>query len=166
MRILSDGPIPTDPESLRSWRDRTLFRLLHRATRSEQAETAARVRQRGHPRVNLSYATVLSNLDTTGTTISDLARRVGITRQAASQQLAVIERTGYVRRVADPADSRVVLVQSTAKGERLLRTALQVVAELEAEYAQSLGAPNFERLKALLIELVDQIDPGGWLEER
>jgi DNA-binding MarR family transcriptional regulator len=150
-------------DDLRAWRDATLYRLLFRASRAEMAETLARLRARGHPTATPSYTTLLSNLDTEGTTISALARRAGITRQAASQQLEVIERDGYVARHPDPNDGRAWLVRQTPKGRALLEDALAIVAELEAEYADVLGEQQLRRLKALLSDLVAHSDPGGAL---
>ena len=147
----------------RAWRDATLYRLLFRASRAEMAETLARLRARGHETATTSYTTLLANLDTDGTTISALARRAGVTRQAAGQQLDVIERDGYVVREPDPSDGRAWLIRQTPRGRALLDDALDVVAELEAEYAESLGSANLAKLKQLLQDLVAITDPGGTL---
>jgi DNA-binding MarR family transcriptional regulator len=161
---MSDGHLidAADPVALRAWRDATLYRLLFRASRTEMAETLDRL-QRHHRRATLAYTTLLANLDTEGTTISALARRAGVTRQAASQQLAEIERAGYVKRVAAPNDARAVLVQQTAKGRALLQDAIEIVAGIEAEYAEQLGADRVAQLKSLLGDLLAVIDPGGML---
>lgn len=155
--------VPVDPQALRAWRDATLYRLLFRAARAETTETVARIQRRGHPHVTLAYTSLLANLDTEGTTISALARRAGVTRQAASQRLAEIERHGYVTRAPDPSDGRAVIVRQTAKGRRLLRDALRVVADLEDEYARSLGAARLAALKEGLAAFVERVDPGGAL---
>jgi DNA-binding MarR family transcriptional regulator len=152
-----------DPAELRAWRDSTLYRLLFRASRAESTETVARIQARGHPTMTLGYANLLSNLDVDGTTISSLARRAGVTRQAASQQLVDIERDGYVVREPDPADGRAVLVRQTPRGRGLLATALEVVKGLEAEYAEAVGVEQLATLKRTLAALLTYIDPGGTL---
>jgi DNA-binding MarR family transcriptional regulator len=106
---------------------------------------------------------LLANLDTADTTISALARRCGVTRQAASQQLALLSQKGYVSRKPDPADSRAILVRRTAKGQALMRDALKIVAEIEAEYAGFLSGGRLAALKELLTDLVGHADPGGTL---
>src|ERR1700736_6552802 len=83
-----------DTEALRAWRDQTLYRLLLRATRAETTTTLQRSHQRGYTDISLSDTNLLANLDTEGTSISALARRAGVTRQAASQQIAALERAG------------------------------------------------------------------------
>jgi DNA-binding MarR family transcriptional regulator len=102
-------------------------------------------------------------LDTEDTTISALARRCGVTRQAASQQIALLDREGYVTRKPDPADSRAVMVGRTPRGEALLRDALEIVADIEADYAAHLGRERMAELKALLADLLGHADPEGRL---
>jgi len=145
--------LPDDPARLRAWRDATLYRLMLRASEAERRETLRRLRQRGYQDVTGTDTALLANLDTADTTISALARRCGVTRQA----------TGYVSRKPDPADSRAILVRRTAKGHALMRDGLEVVAEIEAEYAGVLGAGRLAALKELLTDLVGHSDPGGTL---
>jgi len=155
--------VPDDPARLRAWRDATLYRLMLRASEAERRETVSRLRQRGYQDVTNTDTTLLANLDTADTSISALARRCGVTRQAASQQLALLSQKGYVSREPDPADSRAILIRRTAKGQALMRDGLEVVAEIEAEYAGVLGARRLAALKELLTDLVGHVDPGGTL---
>jgi DNA-binding MarR family transcriptional regulator len=155
--------LPDDPAGLRAWRDATLYRLVLRASEAERRETLSRLRQRGYQDVTNTDTALLANLDTADTTISALARRCGVTRQAASQQLALLAQRGYVSREPDPADSRAILVRRTAQGHALMHDALEVVAEIEAEYAGFLGAGRLAALRELLADLVGHADPGGTL---
>jgi DNA-binding MarR family transcriptional regulator len=156
-------PIPDDTVALRAWRDATLYRLLLRASRAERIETLARIHRRGHTDATLTFTNLLANLDTEGTTISALARRAGITRQAASQQIAEIERAGYVTRRPDPRDARATIVEQTTEGRQLLQDALESVADIEAEYARLLGADRLEIVKSALAALLEHTDPEGTL---
>src|SRR5258708_38796736 len=92
-----------DPDDLRARREQMLLRLLMRLTRSMTDETIRRVQARGHHH-QPSYLRLLGNLDAQGTRIGALARRMGTTRQAASQLLQEIERQGFVERRDDPGD--------------------------------------------------------------
>ena len=125
--------IPSDPVALRAWRDATLYRLLMRASRAERSQTQARLQARGYEGISNSDTALLANLDTDGATVSALARRTGISRHAASQELFALERHGYIQREPDPGDGRALIVQRTDLGRRLLRDALEVVATIEAE---------------------------------
>lgn len=71
-----------------------------------------------------------------GLPVGQLAERVGIAIPAASGVADRLEKGGYVERVRDPRDRRVVLLRPTGKGReatRRLRTALEdtVAAALE-----------------------------------
>lgn len=152
-----------DDPTIRAWRDATLYRLLLRASRAETTATLARLRSRGYGDVTPTDTNLLANLDLGGTTISALARRAGVTRQAASQQLAVLERAGYVERRASETDGRVIIVRQTDRGRALLDDALDVVDELEQTYASLLGPERLATLKAALTDLLTRIDPAGTL---
>jgi DNA-binding MarR family transcriptional regulator len=152
-----------DDPAIRVWRDQTLYRLLLRATRAETTATLEQIRERGYPDVSLADTNLLANLDTGGTIISALARRAGITRQAASQQVAALERAGYVERRSSDTDGRAAVIHQAPRGRALLGDALDIVEGLEAGYAAALGAADIARLKRLLSRLLDHVDPAGAL---
>lgn len=159
---MSTRPSLDDP-GLRAWRDQTLYRLLLRASRAETTATLERLDGAGYHDVTLVDTNLLANLDTDGTMISALARRAGVTRQAASQQVAALERRGYVDRRASADDARAAIIHQTARGRALLDDALDIVAELESDYAEHLGSARTKTLKRLLTELLEHIDPLGAL---
>jgi DNA-binding MarR family transcriptional regulator len=113
--------------------------------------------------VSLTDTSLLANLDTEGTIISALARRAGITRQAAGQQVAALEKRGYIERRPSDSDGRAAVIYQTARSRALLNDALDIVEELEESYAQTLGPARLRNLKVLLSSLLDQIDPSGTL---
>jgi DNA-binding MarR family transcriptional regulator len=152
-----------DDPGLRAWRDQTLYRLVLRANRAETTATLERIAARGYDDVSLRDTNLLANLDTDGTIITALARRAGVTRQAASQQVAALERAGYVERGASDADGRAAVIYQTARGRALLEDALDIVDDLEAGYAADLGEAKLATLKKLLATLLDHIDPLGGL---
>lgn len=152
-----------DDPAIRAWRDQTLYRLLFRASRAETTATLDRVRRLGYTHVSLADTTLLANVDMAGTVISALARRAGITRQAASQRVAMLERAGYLARRSSDSDGRAAMVSRTPRGRALLDDALDIVEELEDGYAQILGAERCDALKTLLSSLLAHIDPSGTL---
>jgi len=156
-------PSLDDTTALRAWRDQTLYRLLLRAGRAETTTTLERIHQRGYTDITLSDTNLLANLDTDGTTISALARRAGVTRQAASQQIAALERAGYVERRSSDSDGRAVIIVQTRRGRALLKDALDIVEYLEAAYEEHLGQARLTDLKESLSSLLVRIDPIGTL---
>jgi DNA-binding MarR family transcriptional regulator len=152
-----------DPESVRSERERMLLRLLFRATHTMNSAMAERIRARGFPDFQPSFTQLLAHIDTEGTRIGAIARRLGTTRQATSQLLQEIEARGYVERVPDPDDGRAVIARHTASGRRILLTAIEVMLGIEEEYSAILGRDGLLRLKRLLKRLLDKADPSGAL---
>jgi DNA-binding MarR family transcriptional regulator len=156
-------PSLDDATALRAWRDQTLYRLLLRASRVETTTTLVALQARGYDDVSIADTNLLANLDTGGATITALARRAGVTRQAASQQVAALERAGYVERQSSPDDGRAVIVVQTARGRALLGEALDIVDDLETSYTSEIGPQAVAALKRSLRTFLDRVDPQGVL---
>ena len=97
--------------------------------------------------------------------VGDDRHRAGVSRQAAGQLLREIERCGYAELKASPHDARATIVQFTARGRKLLATVLELVEEIEDEFAAMLKPGEFEQVREALLRVANQIDPGGALGE-
>lgn len=58
-----------------------------------------------------------------GVRVGEIARNLGVKVPSATEQIIKLERTGLVRREADPADSRAVRVKLTAEGHAAVESA-------------------------------------------
>ena len=148
---------------LRAYRNSRLYRSLTRTLRVYNRVLIERLHARGFTDFSLAFPPMLSNLDTRGTPIGVLATRAGVTRQAAGQLLRQIADRGYVTLKPSPADARVTIVQFTARGRRLLNAVLELVMEIERDFALQLPAGEFDSLRQSLQSIADRIDPGGSL---
>ena len=106
-----------------------------------------RLAERGHAAVRPAHAAVFQYLDDTGTTVSTLAARAQMTKQAMAELVAHLERHGYVVRVPDPADRRAKLVQPTATGREVVAIAQELVPEIEEQIDATLGADRARELR-------------------
>jgi DNA-binding MarR family transcriptional regulator len=113
----------------------------------------ARLAERGHAAVRPVHSAVFEHIDDTGTTVSVLAERATVTKQAMAELVAHLEAHGYVTREPDPADRRAKLVRPTALGREVVGIAQQLVPELEAWAAELIGADRVAALQADLVEL-------------
>ena len=84
------------------------------------------------------------------TSISELARRLAISRQSLHQTVLVASERGLVELAADRDNQRVRLVRFTAAGKRMSRTVLAVDRSLERRLAKRIGADNVKLLKEIL----------------
>lgn len=93
--------------------------------------------------------------------VSELAARCEVTKQAISQLVVSLEELGLVRRVSHPTDKRVWLVQLSEEGERRLGAAILAYGEVEREWAALLGGEeSMQTVRAALITLVEHF--GDW----
>src|SRR5215213_4896990 len=89
------------------------------------------VAEHGHGVIRSAHSAVFQFLDDDGTTVSVLAQRAGITKQAMAELVAYLEEHGYVTRVPDPADRRAKLVLPTDRGREVVDLAQGLVPEIE-----------------------------------
>lgn len=82
--------------------------------------------------------------------VSELARRLAISRQSLHQTVLVASERGLVELAPDRDNQRVRLVRFTAAGKRMSRTVIAVDRSLERELARRIGADNVKRLKEIL----------------
>jgi DNA-binding MarR family transcriptional regulator len=112
-----------------------------------------RLAERGHPEVRPPHGNVFQFLDAEGTRVAVLAQRAQITKQSMAELVAHLERHGYVERLPDPHDRRAKLVRATPRGDEVYAIARQVVAEIEQQWTERLGAAKMRQLRELLQEL-------------
>ena len=89
--------------------------------------------------------------------IGELAARLGVSQQAASKSVADLERRGYVRREADPADGRTRRAALTARGEAAIAAGRRHRAAVEAELAERLGAERVEGARRTLVDVLEAL---------
>jgi DNA-binding MarR family transcriptional regulator len=83
----------------------------------------------------------------------DLAAEATMSKQAMNYLLGQLEILGYLERRDDPEDLRHKRVYMTDRGEATRQVIRAAVREVEAEWADELGAEDLEQLRALLIRL-------------
>jgi DNA-binding MarR family transcriptional regulator len=158
--------MPASPDSIarfRAYRNSRLYRSLTRTLREYNRRMVLGLHARGFEDFSPSFPAMLSNLDMAGTRIGVLAARGGVTRQAAGQLLREIERCGYVELRPSPDDARVTMVHFTARGRRLHAAVVELVERIEGEFAATITSGAFEQVRRGLLQIADDIDPGGAL---
>jgi DNA-binding MarR family transcriptional regulator len=112
---------------------------------------------RGFTDISPAHQPVMKVLGPEGNTITDLARRVGMTKQSMGYLVDQLESCGYVERIPSPADGRAVIVRRTKKGWVYNRAALEEVTAIHREWTALLGQAKMARLTALLRELSSKL---------
>ena len=154
-------PLWTNPAKLREYRNTRLYRPLARTLRVYNRRMVDGLHARGFTDFSPGFPSLLSNLDVEGTRIGVLAKRAGVTRQAAGQLLREIETCGYVERRRAADDARATVVRFTGRGRRLLAAVFELVEEIEEEFSGVLAPGEFDQLRDTLLRLANRIDPVG-----
>lgn len=121
----------------------------------------ARLAASGLPGITLTLSrTILRHLSDGPTRASHLVEPCGMTKQAVSQQIAQLQRGGYIESCPDPADQRARLLVLTPRGEQARATVRRLFAEIEADWARELGVAEVAALRRVLEAAVDR-PPGA-----
>ncbi|MBW2244488.1 MAG: winged helix-turn-helix transcriptional regulator [Deltaproteobacteria bacterium] len=128
--------------------------LLIRAARLFNERAIARSRVLQGIDLRPAHTALFPHLSFEGTRTTVLAKKMGITKQAAGQIVAELERVGVLCRVPDPSDGRAKLVRFTTAGHRALMAGIGVLREVEDELAAELGEALMGRLNRDLAKLL------------
>lgn len=110
----------------------------------------ARMHQLDCPEMTRSHSMLYSYLDPEGSQPAELARRIGISRQAVHKTLNEMTGLGLIELVPNPDDQRAKVVIPTERGREQIALARQVLAELERELEERIGSERMAGLRAAL----------------
>ena len=113
----------------------------------------------GFDDLTVAQGRIFQRIGPRGTRLTDLAEQARVTKQTAGFLVDQLERTGYVRRVADPDDGRARLVVIAERGLAAVELARVVERDVEAEWQAHLGAEAARQLRAALERLREITDP-------
>jgi len=120
----------------------------------------ARLHDHGWPDVNRPQSMVMTNIVSGVVRPSDIARNLGISRQAIHSTINQMVGLGIVQLDVDPADRRHMVVSLTDLGARMRQDAQRSMDALTAQIATRLGQDRFDALlDALEADWGDNIEP-------
>ena len=117
----------------------------------EQAAEEAGVKLR------MSHLHVFGNIRAEGSRITDLAASAGMSTPSMGQLVDELEKDGLVVRLPDPTDRRAKLVSLTPLGWHAIRIGREIIARIEADYADRIGAERYESTCEALQDLLDDV---------
>jgi DNA-binding MarR family transcriptional regulator len=91
---------------------------------------------------------------------TEVAERLGITKQSVNQAIRDLEAGGYLTLEPDPTDGRARVIRLTTKGRRVHDLAYSVAQSFEAAIARQLGQRRFAEFKKALQEINEHIASG------
>jgi len=93
---------------------------------------------------------LFADLPIEGARQSDLARRLGVSRQAINELVRGLERQGLLEIVPDPDSGRSKLVRPTNRGRESSRVAVETFAQLETDLRSRIGDRLVDQLRRAL----------------
>lgn len=135
------------------------FRTLIDALHEELAK-------QGHPDVRPVYGFAMQAVGPNGATVTEIGRRLGVSKQAAAKTVVRLEQLGYVTRIDHPGDARSKLVVLSDRGRDALRRSAVIFDSLHGEWESKLGSRRLRQLEADLRSLTPAgfpLDAASWL---
>jgi len=127
--------------------------LLRRPWEAVQSHMLRRLHENGCADFDASYLPVFGYPGPQGARPSELAARLGMSKQALNYLLGGLERAGYIERRVHPDDARAKRIALTPRGLGAGRVIRDAVAEVETAWAELLGPERFAELRTMLEEL-------------
>jgi DNA-binding MarR family transcriptional regulator len=127
--------------------------LLRTPWEAVQRHMLQRLHERGFDDVDAAYLTIFRYPGPQGARPTDLARRLGLSKQALNYLLRELERLGYLEREPHPDDLRSKRIVLTKRGVAAGGVIREAVAEVEVAWEEQLGPKRFAELRNLLLEL-------------
>ena len=147
-------------DKLEAEKARSTVQLLFKAARLLDERAVARVRDRTNRKVRTAHTALLPHIDLDGTRLTDLASRLGVTKQAAGQLVDELVEMGMLERAPDPADARAKLVRFTRRGKAGILDGLAVLKEIEGEIEQLVGKSRMRTLHDVLMAIIRDAEEG------
>ena len=146
---------PDERVGLEEAKRASVGQLLFKCARQIDELAIARLRETpGLEGLRRVHTNLFPHIDLEGTRLTQLAARVGISKQAVGQLVDELVELGGLERVADPHDGRAKLIRFRRRGGRfVLMQGLDTLREIEGELEAELGAAQMRSLHAALLRL-------------
>ncbi|MGQ2980667.1 MAG: MarR family winged helix-turn-helix transcriptional regulator [Polaromonas sp.] len=153
---MSRKPAPDCPAPPGRFIDGYLSYLLARASHTVYREFHAQVQAAGLGSLEWRLLATLSDGD--GLTIGELAREILAQQPTLTKLVQRMEKAGWVRRGADPADARRTLVFETKQGRATVAALLAQAKVHEDTLLEGFSERDVTALKKILRTLIDRGD--------
>lgn len=140
--------------------------LLEACSAALDARVLADTRRGAGEDLRVSDGYVFQHLLLRPMSVTELGKRLGVSQQAASKQVADLHARSLVARIPNPVDARSTLVTLTRRAHRAIEAARASRQHILEELTASLGSTYVADLTAALTALSDHTDAMGHLLRR
>jgi DNA-binding MarR family transcriptional regulator len=133
-----------------------------KAARLVNEQAVGRLRELTGQDIRPAHTSVFPHIDLEGTRLTEIAARMGMSKQAVGQLVSELVAMGSLERVPDPTDGRAKLIRFARRdGELVIFGGLAVLAEFQQGLMNALGADRIDRLHADLTALLEVLESNG-----
>jgi DNA-binding MarR family transcriptional regulator len=100
-----------------------------------------------------SHLRLLSLTPPEGMRPTQLAGRIGMTKQSLGEFVATMQEAGFLRVEPDPRDGRARIVRPTDKGMRLQAKILEILAQTEQRWRETIGPRSWATFRKVLDQI-------------
>lgn len=140
--------------------------LLFGGFRAIVDEAHRRLADAGHGEVRPAYGFAMQAIGQ-GASVGEIARALGVSKQAAAKSVDRLSALGYVTSSVDSDDARRKVVAPTRRGNELLALSAEVFEDIYAEWGSVVGRRRLnamhDDLATLAGEQSRRLDGFGWL---
>jgi DNA-binding MarR family transcriptional regulator len=129
---------------------KTLRYLLAQRSAWMEAQLHAGADAEGYGYVTPAMSRMFGLMGKAPVSLSALARRLIVSRQAVHQMANEAVRHGLIELVDSPTNKRVRLVRFTPKGEAMFACGTRTLERIEQELVERIGAEDVETLRRIL----------------
>lgn len=127
-----------------------LRRLLQSRSDWVEQRLNANAARNGYGDITPAMGRLLAQLLVRPMGLSELARRLAVSRQAVHKLAGEAAQLGYVEFIGSAQDARARLLRFTDKGWRMAESAERQLDAIESEITARIGARRMAQLKAIL----------------
>lgn len=143
-----------DVKSFEEAKRASVAQLLFKCARLLNEQAIDKVRSQAKlPNFRMAHTHLFPHIDLTGTRLTDLAARLGVSKQAVGQLVTELEAMGTLERIPDPTDGRAKLICFSEKGKLGLFKGMHILSDMDQELAGKIGRRQMAQLHKALLAL-------------
>ncbi|GEM_PF-2401264 len=114
--------------------------------------------KRGMPNFKEVHFELFGYIDPDGTTITEIARRKGVTKQSISKTVMELIDMGFLEARENPQDSRSKLISFNLRPGGGMLKGFEVLAEIDESIAADLGASTYKTVLSSMQKIIQKLE--------
>lgn len=110
------------------------------------------------PNLKKLHLDLISYIDPDGTTITEIARRKGVTKQSISKTVQELLDMGFLESRPNPADSRSKLISFNLNVDSAMVRGFEVLAQIDQAIADEIGRKEYQSLMEGMQRVMNKLE--------